>query len=248
MGKDRDRNDHGRFDDRIDPDTVLEVFDAREDHSRPLTAGDVVDELGIARRTAHNKLNALVERGVLETRKVGARGRVWWVPSTADEHGPRDGREAAENAPGVQQGPSDADAHNADENAETPARAVAGPDAADSYPTDSDHTPETPERGVTLEDVDFPSGRDRDECERAVVAARDYIREHGGATKQDLVKGVMPDHSLGYDVDAALAKLEAGERFRGAWWRRVIKPGLKALSDVQTPPQGASEWRYIGDG
>lgn len=123
------------------------------------------------------------------------------------------------------------------------ANPVVGPDAADSYPTSSN---DGRERGVTIEAVDFPSGRDREECELAVVAAREYIRDHGGATKQDLVENVMPDHPLGYDVDAALAKIEAGERFRGAWWRRVVKPGLKALPDVQTPPQGASEWRYSG--
>ena len=76
----RKRNDQGRYADGIAPETVLEVFDEREDPARPVTAGDVVDELGIARRTAHNKLNRLVERGVLDTRKVGAKGRVWWQP------------------------------------------------------------------------------------------------------------------------------------------------------------------------
>lgn len=86
----RDRNDHGRYDDRISPDVVLEVFEARDDRARPLTANDIVDELGIARRTAHNKLNALVERGVLKTRKVGARGRVWWQPIPADDAYSRD--------------------------------------------------------------------------------------------------------------------------------------------------------------
>lgn len=97
------------------------------------------------------------------------------------------------------------------------------------------------------DDIDaLPGTVDRDGAAAAVAAARDYIRDHGGATKQDLVKNVMPDHPLGYDVDAALAKIDAGERFRGAWWRRVVKPGLKALDDVQTPPQGASTWRYSG--
>lgn len=85
MGEnERERNNQGRYADGIDPDTVLDVFDAREDRARPITAGDVVDELGIARRTAHNKLNRLVERGVLDTRKVGARGRVFWRPIPAD--------------------------------------------------------------------------------------------------------------------------------------------------------------------
>ena len=70
----RDRNDRGRYADGIDPETVMEVFDAREDAARPVTATDVVDELEIARRTAHNKLNALVERGTLDTRKIGGAG------------------------------------------------------------------------------------------------------------------------------------------------------------------------------
>jgi hypothetical protein len=98
-----------------------------------------------------------------------------------------------------------------------------------------------------LEHVDFPAGRDREECSAAVYAARDYLREHGPATKRDLVAEVLPEHPLGYDVDGALEKVEAGDRYRGAWWRRVVKPGLKALPDVEAPARGASEWRYTGE-
>jgi len=36
-----------------------------------------------------------------------------------------------------------------------------------------------------------------------------------------------------HDVDAALAKVEAGERYRGAWWRRIVKPGLETFDDVE---------------
>jgi len=84
---DRLRNQQGEFDDYIPPKAVLSVFDARDDRARPVTATDVCEEIGIARRTAHNKLNRLVERGTLETRKVGARGRVWWRPIPTDEQG-----------------------------------------------------------------------------------------------------------------------------------------------------------------
>jgi len=89
--------------------------------------------------------------------------------------------------------------------------------------------------------------QDREACSAAVDAARDYLREHGPATKRDLVAEVMPYHPLGYDVDGALEKAEAGDRYRGAWWRRVVKPGLKALPDVEAPARGASEWRYTGE-
>lgn len=45
------------------------------------------------------------------------------------------------------------------------------------------------------------------------------------------------------DVDEALAKIETGDRYRGAWWRRIVKPGLEALDDVQKPARGQSEWK-----
>lgn len=145
-------------------------------------------------------------------------------------------------------------------------------DDGERYPTDSD---ESRERGVTasagepqagppadvLDAVDaadtdpdagqdgaaIPGGVDRDDAAAAVVAARDYIRDHGGAAKQDLVRNVMPDHPLGYDVDAALGKVDGDDRYRGAWYRNVVRPGLKALDDVQTPPQGGSTWRVSTD-
>ena len=49
---------------------VLTVFRDRSDPARPLTANDVMEELDCSRRTANNKLNALVEEGVLATRSV----------------------------------------------------------------------------------------------------------------------------------------------------------------------------------
>ncbi|MFT4891432.1 MAG: hypothetical protein ACI9YT_002364 [Halobacteriales archaeon] len=65
---------------RIPLREVHEVFEQRDDRARPLTASDVMDAVDCSRRTAHNKLNELVDRGVLRTRKVGSRSRVWWVP------------------------------------------------------------------------------------------------------------------------------------------------------------------------
>ncbi|WP_254522568.1 HTH domain-containing protein [Natrinema caseinilyticum] len=93
MATERDRNNHGQYSDRIPPEAALEAFDEREDRGRPLTASDVMEHLDCSRRTAHNKLNELVEDGALQTRKVGARGRVWWVPIEAKaESRPTTGR------------------------------------------------------------------------------------------------------------------------------------------------------------
>jgi DNA-binding Lrp family transcriptional regulator len=65
---------------RVPLSDVRAVFDDREDLARPLTASDIMDAVDCSRRTAHNKLNELVEEGVLRTRKVGSRSRVWWTP------------------------------------------------------------------------------------------------------------------------------------------------------------------------
>ena len=69
---------------RVPLESVLAVFDERDDLARPLTATDVMESLDCSRRTAHNKLNELVEEDVLKTRKVGSRSRVWWIPITDD--------------------------------------------------------------------------------------------------------------------------------------------------------------------
>jgi hypothetical protein len=78
-----------RAGDRIPLDEILRVFEQREDRAQPVTASDVMDAVDCSRRTAHNKLSELVDRGILETRKVGSRSRVWWVPiEDGDESGP----------------------------------------------------------------------------------------------------------------------------------------------------------------
>lgn len=89
---------------------------------------------------------------------------------------------------------------------------------------------------------DLPGGVDAGDAAAAIDAARQLV-EDGGATKSEIVREVMPEHPLGYNVDDAIAKLDAGDRYRGAWWRRVVKPGLEAADDVDKPAPGRSEWK-----
>ena len=141
----------------------------------------------------------------------------------SDTHPPREPRDSAESPPepAADQSPTD-----------TPATPTPAEDASpDTQPFDS---------------VDLPAGKDREQCVEAINAAREFLQEQGPATMREIVPAVHPDHPLGYDVDAALAKVEAGERYRGAWWRRIVKPGLEAAEDVQTPSTGQSEYRYTG--
>ncbi len=97
-----------------------------------------------------------------------------------------------------------------------------------------------------LGSVDFPTGKDREKCIEAINAAREYLRIEGPATMREIVSKVHPNHPIGYDVDKAIAKVEAGERYRGAWWRRIVKPGLEAADDIQTPAPGQSDYRHTG--
>lgn len=95
----------------------------------------------------------------------------------------------------------------------------------------------------SLDDVEFPATKDPEECIEAVNAAYEYLRANGKATMREFVQEVMPEHPCGYDVP----QLEPGERYRGAWWRKVVKPGLEALPDVESPPTGGSDWTYTGE-
>ncbi|MFB6106330.1 MAG: bacterio-opsin activator domain-containing protein [Halobacteriaceae archaeon] len=77
---------------------TLAVFDELDPPGTPLTTSEVADRLPCTRRTAYDRLERLADRGSVETKKVGAKGRVWWRPRTgqsgsSDEFGPE--RQAA---------------------------------------------------------------------------------------------------------------------------------------------------------
>lgn len=63
---------------------ILEVFQSADDGCEPRTASEIADLLGCTRQTAFRKLEQLSERGKLKTKKVGAKGRVWWLPEEPD--------------------------------------------------------------------------------------------------------------------------------------------------------------------
>lgn len=133
------------------------------------------------------------------------------------------------------------------ESGESDARADDGDDATDgpADPPPGAHGADGPGEADALDAVlpALPSTVDPDAARETILAAQEYLTKHQTATKTDFVRGVMRDHPLGYDPDAALAKIEAGDRYRGAWWRKVVKPGLEALPDVRKPPRGGSDWK-----
>ncbi|WP_277543032.1 GAF domain-containing protein [Haloarcula laminariae] len=64
---------------------TLAVFD-RPGAGTPLTTSEVASELSVSRRSTYERLTRLSERELLKTKKVGAKGRIWWRDSepTAD--------------------------------------------------------------------------------------------------------------------------------------------------------------------
>jgi len=108
---------------------------------------------------------------------------------------------------------------------------------------DTSETPETNSEPFPIPD-DVPGRINAEDARAAIRAAIEYVENNGGATKKEIIPEIMPDHDCGYDVEVALEKIEKGERFRGAYWRRIIKPGLKQSERIETPAPHESEWTY----
>jgi hypothetical protein len=210
--------DSRNADGRFTPEhTDEEILAAVRTHE-PAATSEVAEEVGMTRQGTDRRLRILRDAGRVNSKKIGA-SLVWFAPG-------QDGAQATTDTAGGEPTPSPA---------ETPG------DTGTAA-----HGGNTPERSEPLAGVDFPGTVNGNDARDAIFAARDFLKKHGGATKADFVREIMRDYPLGYDPDAALAKVEAGERFRGAWWRRVIKPGLEALPDVQKPPEGGSKWNVTG--
>lgn len=211
---DRQRTEAGTFAETVTLEDVLEIFD--EVRGPVVTSSDVAEHLECTTEAARQKLTRLYDRGEVDKRKTGRTVVYWWANDTRDESDA-----------------GDTDARGADVDATHSSREPSTP-AADGSRALTD---------PALADLEFPAGRDREECLAAIDAARAYLREHGPAPMREIVAEVLPEHPLGYEVPT----LEEGDRYRGAWWRRIVKPGLEALADVEKPPQGGSDWRYTGE-
>ncbi|RLM53287.1 helix-turn-helix domain-containing protein [Halobellus sp. Atlit-31R] len=180
MGEEADaraRNEHGQYVGRIPPAAVLDVFDDRADLARPLTATDVMEALECSRRTAHNKLNELEERGDLATRKVGARSRVWWIPISAADVGGAEPEPTRDDADGRSGGD-------------------AGGESAREFET----TAHPPAVSDAIETADLPgSGPVLDARREALSAAYDYLTDHPEAKKADFLRDVYHDYPAGFE-------------------------------------------------
>ncbi|WP_135365432.1 PAS domain S-box protein [Halosimplex halophilum] len=78
---------------------LRETLAAFDGGGEPRTTSEVADSLGLGRRSTYDRLDRLVERGYLRTKKVGASARVWWRPADPDPDGAgRGGPDGADTA------------------------------------------------------------------------------------------------------------------------------------------------------
>lgn len=62
----------------ITDDEILEVFKSNPDPA--LTTSELAEVLPIGRRGILDRLKELEEQGVLKSKKVGGRSKIWWYP------------------------------------------------------------------------------------------------------------------------------------------------------------------------
>lgn len=77
---------------------TLSLFDTA---GPPLTTPEIADQLPIGRRSTYERLERLATIGRLNTKKVGANGRVWWRPAVenkTDHHSDDESRQSIERA------------------------------------------------------------------------------------------------------------------------------------------------------
>ena len=72
-----DQAETGEFLAKYDDSDVVAAF--VEAAPEPLAAKEIAERVGCSKMTAHNRADRLVEEGVLKTKKLGARARVFWL-------------------------------------------------------------------------------------------------------------------------------------------------------------------------
>ncbi|MDG5820663.1 PAS domain S-box protein [Natronococcus sp. A-GB7] len=71
---------------------VVETVDTVGPPGTPVTTPEVADRFDCTQRTIYNRLETLVDDGVLQTKKAGASSRVWWRPVESDPPGSESSR------------------------------------------------------------------------------------------------------------------------------------------------------------
>lgn len=122
---------------------------------------------------------------------------------------------------------------------EQPVEDVTEPDRRDEEIGATDAGDETPRSQTvtsipdidveTFESLDRPPMSDEEGHRNAVMASYELLRDEGPQLRSEVVKEVHWQFKAGYDNPRT-------------WWRKVVKPALKAHPDVVTPV-GGNPWK-----
>ena len=71
------RDEGGRFAEKITSQDILKAFDASDEPV--LSATEIAEEFGVTRQTITRRLNEMAEEGLVESKQMGARSVAWWA-------------------------------------------------------------------------------------------------------------------------------------------------------------------------
>ncbi|MFD1588466.1 HEAT repeat domain-containing protein [Halorientalis brevis] len=94
-----------------------------------------------------------------------------------------------------------------------------------------------------LADVEFPEKAPRNEFVKAIAAARRYITDTGGATMDEIVQTLEPEHNYPIGANGVHARAKGFVPDFRTWWCEQVKKGLEALPDIKAPLSEGGQWR-----
>lgn len=207
---------------RVSDEEILSVFAQNDDTN--LMVMEVADELPIRHTVLDDRLDDLYERGLLE-REDESRGTVWTLASDVED-------DLVISESEIE---TDVEAQTAAVTGpETPPQQEEDPTESQQAPTEEPRGPEVTDEPTidAIETFDPPgTSADQERKREALRAAYVYLQKRNSASRADFETDVFPEHPSTYEEP-------------DDWWREVIRPGLEAVSDVETHDD---EWRFVDD-
>jgi len=197
---------------RVTDEDLLDVFRATSDPV--LSTAEVAEQVPIKRRGVLRRLRNLEEDDQLESKQIGGRNTVWWLPNVGATQTPT----MDEGLPAT----DDDVTRRTEESTDTPA------------PRDGTEVREDP-----VEELDLPgSGEKLERRREAVRACYEYVQEQGKAKPADFREDVYPDHPAMYTE----GEDPAYSWWTNCMYKGMKQ--LAETDDRLKVPDTTGEWRY----
>jgi len=231
MGE-KKRDGSGRFSRSVNDADVLGAVRAHD----PAATSEIADELGISRQGADRRLRSLREDGAVSSKKIGA-SLVWFIPRERGEWTDQFDTDDLRGDPSTTL---------ADTDAEHTATTAGGTDATET--TAGDRNAESGRTRGESDAVELPAEDAIDDATRAVVDdaaetweddARLPNRKRAAmAAVQHAIDTGDPVGKAHAIVDTARDAYPVDGQNRETYWRKNIRPVLKAVGDYSRATKG----------